>query len=239
MMTATRLARPASGAGAGNSWQARSILLTMCLGILIAQIDTSVVNLALAPIGTASMPRHVLQWVIDAYNLVYASLLLTAGTLADLYGRRRIFALGVALFTVGSLVCGFAPDEVVLVAGRALSGLGAALLVPTSLAILAVTYEDAAERARALGIWASCYGRRARDRPEPRRLPGRAGRLAQHLPDDRAVCLGRARPDLARAAEIARSGRTATRSPGPVARHRDAGAADACRDRGSALERPP
>lgn len=135
------------------------ILLTMCLGILIAQVDTSVVNLALAPIGRAlDAPVSVLQWVIDAYNLVYASLLLMAGTLADLYGRRRVFALGVSIFTVGSLICGFAPGEGILIAGRAISGLGAALLVPTSLAILAVTYEDAAERAHAIGVWASCYG---------------------------------------------------------------------------------
>jgi MFS transporter, DHA2 family, methylenomycin A resistance protein len=135
------------------------VLVTTCLGILIAQVDTSVVNLALAPIGKAlNAPVSVLQWVIDAYNLVYASLLLTAGTLADLYGRRRIFALGIAIFTVGSLICGLAPDETILIAGRALSGLGAALLVPTSLALLAVTYEDAAERAHAIGIWASCYG---------------------------------------------------------------------------------
>jgi MFS transporter, DHA2 family, methylenomycin A resistance protein len=155
MMIATQL-----GAARHAKTTRRSlILLTMCLGILIAQVDTSVVNLALAPIGKAlDAPVSVLQWVIDAYNLVYASLLLTAGTLADLYGRRRIFALGVAIFTVGSLICGFAPNEVILIAGRASSGLGAALLVPTSLAILAVTYEDAAERAHAIGIWASCYG---------------------------------------------------------------------------------
>ena len=103
------------------------ILLTMSLGVLIAQIDTSVVNLAVKEIGT-SLDAGVtaLQWVVDAYNLVYASLLLTAGTLADLYGRRRIFALGIALFTLGSLVCGLAPDAVVLVTGRAIAGLGAA-----------------------------------------------------------------------------------------------------------------
>ena len=135
------------------------ILFTMCLGVLIAQVDTSVVNLALAAIGNAlDVPVAVLQWVIDAYNLVYASLLLTAGTLADLYGRRRIFALGVGLFTIGSLICGFAPGEGMLIAGRALTGLGAALLLPTSLAILAVTYDDSKERAHAIGIWASCYG---------------------------------------------------------------------------------
>src|SRR5215469_4536150 len=146
-------------AARSQATQRRLILFTMCLGILIAQVDTSVVNLALAPIGKAlDAPVSVLQWVIDAYNLVYASLLLMAGTLADLYGRRRIFALGIAIFTVGSLICGFAPGEGILIAGRALSGLGAALLVPTSLAILAVTYRDAAERAHAIGIWASCYG---------------------------------------------------------------------------------
>jgi DHA2 family methylenomycin A resistance protein-like MFS transporter len=135
------------------------ILLTMSLGVLIAQIDTSVVNLAVKQIG-ANLDAGVtaLQWVVDAYNLVYASLLLTAGTLADLYGRRRIFALGIALFTVGSLVCGLAPNAVVLVAGRAIAGLGAALEVPTSLAILAVAYPDTAKRTRALGIWASCNG---------------------------------------------------------------------------------
>ncbi|HLI20126.1 MAG TPA: MFS transporter [Stellaceae bacterium] len=88
------------------------ILFTMCLGVLIAQVDTSVVNLALAPVGAAlRAPVSALQWVIDAYNLVYASLLLTTGTLGDLYGRRRMFALGVAIFTLGSLICGLAPDE--------------------------------------------------------------------------------------------------------------------------------
>jgi MFS transporter, DHA2 family, methylenomycin A resistance protein len=135
------------------------ILLTMSLGVLIAQIDTSVVNLAVKEIG-ASLHAGVtmLQWVVDAYNLVYASLLLTAGALADLFGRRRIFALGIALFTLGSLVCGLAPNAAVLVAGRAVAGLGAALEIPTSLAILAVAYPDSKERTQALGVWASCNG---------------------------------------------------------------------------------
>jgi MFS transporter, DHA2 family, methylenomycin A resistance protein len=135
------------------------ILLTMSLGVLIAQIDTSVVNLAVKEIG-ASLDAGVtaLQWVVDAYNLVYASLLLTAGTLADLYGRRRIFAFGIALFTFGSLVCGLAPNAAVLVAGRAVAGLGAALEIPTSLAILTVAYQDTKQRPQALGVWASCNG---------------------------------------------------------------------------------
>ena len=135
------------------------ILLTMSLGVLIAQIDTSVVNLAVKEIG-ARLDAGItaLQWIVDAYNLVYASLLLTAGTLADLYGRRRIFALGIALFALGSLVCGLAPNAAVLVAGRAVAGLGAALEIPTSLAILTVTYRETKQRTQALGLWASCNG---------------------------------------------------------------------------------
>lgn len=135
------------------------VLLTMSLGVLIAQIDTSVVNLAVKQIG-ANLDASVtaLQWVVDAYNLVYASLLLTAGTLADLFGRRRIFAVGIALFTLGSLVCGLAPNASVLIAGRSIAGLGAAFEIPTSLAILTVAYPDSRERTKALGVWASCNG---------------------------------------------------------------------------------
>ena len=98
----------------------------------------------------------VLQWVIDAYNLAYASFLLAGGTLGDTYGRRRLFVGGIALFAAGSLVCGLALNNLVLIGGRAVSGLGAALAVPTSLAILSDAYPDATERAKAIGIWASC-----------------------------------------------------------------------------------
>jgi MFS transporter, DHA2 family, methylenomycin A resistance protein len=145
----TSRARPATGL----------ILFTMSLGVLIAQIDTSVVNLAVRSIG-ADFKASVtaLQWIVDAYNLVYASLLLSAGTLADLYGRRLIFTLGIGLFSLGTLVCGLAPDIATLVIGRAIAGLGAALEVPASLAILTIAYPDTRERTRALGIWASCYG---------------------------------------------------------------------------------
>jgi MFS transporter, DHA2 family, methylenomycin A resistance protein len=135
------------------------ILLTASLGVLIAQIDTSVVNLALKQIdGELEAGVSALQWVVDAYNLVYASLLLTAGTLADLYGRRRIFALGIALFAFGSLGCGLAPNVAMLIVGRAVTGLGAALAVPTSLAVLTIAYPDTKERTWALGLWASCNG---------------------------------------------------------------------------------
>ncbi|MBW8724903.1 MAG: MFS transporter [Inquilinus limosus] len=135
------------------------VLLAMCLGVLVAQIDTSVVNLGAHAIGAAlGLGVSALQWVLDVYNLVYATLLLTGGLLGDLFGRRRIFVAGVAMFALGSLACGLAPDGTVLIAARAITGLGAALLLPASLSILAATYPDAGERAHAIGIWASCNG---------------------------------------------------------------------------------
>lgn len=135
------------------------VLATTSLGVLVAQIDTSVVNLALKHIG-ADFHTGVaaLQWIVDVYNLVYASLLLTAGTLADLYGRRRIFVAGIVLFSLGSLACGLAPNTETLLAGRVIAGIGAALEVPTSLAILTVAFPDAKIRSWALGVWASCNG---------------------------------------------------------------------------------
>ncbi|MHB8415860.1 MAG: MFS transporter [Acidiferrobacteraceae bacterium] len=134
-------------------------LATLCLAVLIAQVDTSVVNLAVRSIGSYfSASVATLQWVVDSYNLVYAALLLTGGLLADLYGRRRIFLVGVAVFTAASLLCAFAPTVWLLVSGRALAGLGAALLLPASLAIIRVVWPDRAARGRVLGIWAACNG---------------------------------------------------------------------------------
>src|ERR1044071_9699206 len=119
------------------------VLLTMSLGVLIAQIDTSVVSLAVKKIG-ADLGSGVsqMQWMIDVYNLVYATLLLTGGTLGDLYGRRRIFIYGIVLFTLGTLVCALAPNAAVLISGRAISGLGAALELPMSLVLLTVAFPE-------------------------------------------------------------------------------------------------
>jgi DHA2 family methylenomycin A resistance protein-like MFS transporter len=134
-------------------------LVTLCLAVLIAQVDTSVVNLAVRPIGAYfNASVAALQWVVDSYNLVYAVLLLTGGLLADLYGRRRVFMIGAAVFTGASVICAVAPAIPVLIAGRVLAGLGAALMLPASLAIIRVVWPDPAERGRALGIWAGCNG---------------------------------------------------------------------------------
>ncbi|MFZ0552307.1 MAG: MFS transporter, partial [Steroidobacteraceae bacterium] len=136
-----------------------SALLTLCLAVLVAQIDTAVVNLGTHRIGAyfhASV--GALQWVVDAYNLSYAVLLLTGGLLADLLGRRMIFIIGAAIFTAASLLAAFSPSVGLLIAARAVAGVGAALLIPASLAITRVIWRDGRERGRALGIWAACNG---------------------------------------------------------------------------------
>ena len=137
----------------------RLVLVATSLGVLFAQIDTSVVNLAIRSID-ADLHAGIsaMQWVVDAYNLVYASFLLTGGTLGDLYGRRRVFVAGILLFIVGTLVCALAPNAATLIAGRVVSGLGAACMVPMSLVLLALAFPDRRERAHAMGVWASCNG---------------------------------------------------------------------------------
>jgi MFS family permease len=135
------------------------ILLALCLGTLVAQIDTSVVNLAIQPIGAAfAAPVPALQWVLNAYNLTYAVLLLTGGLVADRYGRRKAFCLGAVVMAGGLLGCLLAPGVAALIAARAVAGLGAALLLPASLAVMRVVWTDQVARGRALGIWASCNG---------------------------------------------------------------------------------
>lgn len=137
----------------------RLVLLATSLGVLLAQVDTSVVNLALKSIaGDLHAGVSQMQWVIDAYNLVYASLLLTGGTIGDIYGRRRVFVFGIVLFAAGTLICALAPSAPILIVGRIVSGLGAAFELPMSLVLLAIAYPEREKRAHALGIWASCNG---------------------------------------------------------------------------------
>jgi DHA2 family methylenomycin A resistance protein-like MFS transporter len=135
------------------------ILLTFCLGVLVAQVDTSVVNLAARPIGVAfNASVTALQWVLDAYNLAYAVLLLSGGLCADVFGRRLVFQAGAAVIAVSSIACVFAPDIGVLIAARGVMGVGSAMLLPASLAIVRVVWPEQAARRRALGVWASCNG---------------------------------------------------------------------------------
>jgi DHA2 family methylenomycin A resistance protein-like MFS transporter len=133
----------------------RTVLLVMCAGYFLVLLDVTVVNVALPGIGS-DLGTDVggLQWVVDGYALALASLMLTSGTAGDLYGHRRVVLGGLVVFGVGSLACGLAPDVPVLVAARVVQGLGAALLLPGTLAIISRAFPDDAARARAIGVWA-------------------------------------------------------------------------------------
>ena len=131
----------------------------MCFALFMAMLDNTVVNVALP-----SIQLHFgsgvsgLQWIIDAYTLVFAAFMLTGGTLGDLYGRKRVFLIGLTIFTAGSLIAGLAPSLDALIAGRAVQGLGAAALLPGTLSILTQAFPDPRERAQAIGIWAGVSG---------------------------------------------------------------------------------
>jgi len=134
-------------------------LIAMSLGVGVVQLDVAIVNVALERMHDLAGPNvSALQWVVNGYTLAFASLQLTAGRLGDLFGIRRIFVFGVALFTLASLACGLAPTAGILVFARVVQGIGAALLLPCSLALLTHSYPIPGERARAIGIWGSAGG---------------------------------------------------------------------------------
>src|SRR3989475_989172 len=131
----------------------RWILAATILGSSMAFIDGTVVNVALPALQTNLKATAVdVQWVIEAYSLLLSALLLVGGSLGDHYGRRNIFLIGVAIFALASATCGFAANIHQLIAARALQGLGAALLVPGSLAIISSSFSEN-ERGRAIGTW--------------------------------------------------------------------------------------
>jgi MFS transporter, DHA2 family, methylenomycin A resistance protein len=141
----------------GRSTLARPLTLAaMSLGYAVVQLDVSIVNTALANIG-ASLGGGVteLQWVVSAYTIAFAALILTAGALGDRGGAKRTFLAGFAVFTAASLACALAPTAAMLIVARGVQGIGAAILVPNSLALLNHAYADADKRARAVAIWAS------------------------------------------------------------------------------------
>src|SRR5437667_1898076 len=131
----------------------RWTLVATILGSSLTFIDGTVVNVAL-PSLQADLHATItdVQWVIEAYALFLSALILVGGSLGDQFGRRRMFLAGVTLFTLASVACGFAFSTRALIAARALQGVGAAFLVPGSLAIISATFDDA-ERGRAIGTW--------------------------------------------------------------------------------------
>jgi EmrB/QacA subfamily drug resistance transporter len=134
--------------------QKRLTLAATILGSSMAFVDSSVVNVALPAIqGALGADAAATSWVVNGYLLLLGAFVLVGGSAADIYGRRRIFLVGIAIFTAASISCGLAPNVTVLIASRAVQGLGAALLTPASLAMLGAAFPDN-ERSRAIGLWA-------------------------------------------------------------------------------------
>lgn len=153
--------RPADGTGgllAYGSTRGRWVLAATVLGSAVASIDATVVGIALPAIGRDfHTGMAALQWVVTAYTLTLAGLLLVAGALGDRYGRRRFFVIGVVWFALASALCAVTPNAPVLIAARALQGVGAALLTPGSLAIIDATFAPR-DRGRAIGAWSGFSG---------------------------------------------------------------------------------
>src|SRR5436853_3604794 len=131
----------------------RWVLAATTLASSMAFIDSTVVNVALPALQSELNASIIdVQWVIEAYSLLLAALLLVGGSLGDHYGRRRIFLIGVALFSLASAWCGFARSIHELILARGLQGVGGALLIPGSLAIISASFSDE-DRGRAIGTW--------------------------------------------------------------------------------------
>jgi EmrB/QacA subfamily drug resistance transporter len=140
-------------AGVTSKWL---VLVIACMAQFMVVLDATVVNIALPSVqrGLHFSPAN-LQWIVNGYTLVFGGFLLLGGRAADLIGRKRLFVAGVLLFSVASLVNGFAQTSGMLIGGRGLQGLGGALVSPAALAIITTTFTDAGERTKALGVWSA------------------------------------------------------------------------------------
>ena len=135
------------------------VLASCCLSLLIVSMDATIVNVAIPAIrDDLGASAAQLQWVIDIYTLVLASLLMLSGAMGDRFGRRRIFQIGLTVFALGSLLCSLAPGIDALIAARFVQGIGGSMLNPVALSIISQVFTAPVERARALGIWGSVVG---------------------------------------------------------------------------------
>ncbi len=136
-----------------NPWL---VLVLVCLAQFMVILDATIVNVALPSIqADLEMSESNLQWIVNAYALLFGGFLLLGGRAGDLIGRKRVFLAGVVLFTAASLLCALAPSELWLILARGLQGLGAALVSPAALSIVIATFAEGKERAKAMGVWAA------------------------------------------------------------------------------------
>jgi len=138
----------------------RLVILGICsISLLIVGLDVTIVNVALPAIHRSfHASLSGLQWTIDAYTLVLASLLMLSGSTADRIGRRRVFQIGLTLFSTGSLLCALAPSLGLLIAARVVQAIGGSMLNPVAMSIIRNVFEDPRERAQAIGVWGGVIG---------------------------------------------------------------------------------
>ncbi|MCV7430616.1 MFS transporter [Mycolicibacterium bacteremicum] len=135
------------------------VLASCCLSLLIVSMDATIVNVAIPSVRTdLGATASQLQWVIDIYTLVLASLLMLSGAMGDRFGRRRVFQIGLTVFAVGSLLCSLAPGIDALIAARFVQAIGGSMLNPVALSIISQVFTGPVERARAIGIWGAVVG---------------------------------------------------------------------------------
>src|SRR6202048_15487 len=135
------------------------ILVSCCLSLLIVSMDATIVNVAIPNIrADLGASASQLQWVIDIYTLVLASLLLLSGAAADRFGRRRTFQIGLTVFAVGSLLCSLAPNIETLIAARFVQAMGGSMMNPVAMSIITQVFTGRVERARAIGVWGGVVG---------------------------------------------------------------------------------
>src|SRR5437016_9290221 len=147
------------GGRTANRQRRGLILLALCLAALIINIDVTIVNVALPSlVRELGATTTNLQWVVDAYSLVFAALILAAGSLSDRLGRKGVLLAGLAVFASGSLAGSFAKTPGALIAARAFMGIGAAAIFPSTLSLIANVFTERRERAKAIGLWGATTG---------------------------------------------------------------------------------
>jgi EmrB/QacA subfamily drug resistance transporter len=158
--TATRGASPVPAApGAGPAKRRWYTLAVLCLSLLVIVVDTTIVNVALPTLARdLQASASGLQWIVDAYTLTFAAILLLAGALADRYGRHHALRAGLITFAAASLAAAFTHTTAELIAARAVMGIGAAFIMPATLSVISNVFTDPHERAKAIGLWAAVSG---------------------------------------------------------------------------------
>ena len=158
------------------------VLVSLLLAAFVINLDTTMVNVALPALERQlGATTTQLQWVVDAYNLVFAALLLSAGNLSDRLGRKRLLVAGLVVFGAASIAGSFATATGELIAARAVMGLGAALTFPSTLSLLTGTFTERRERARAIGLWGATAGGGHRPGADRGWLAARSVLVVEHL----------------------------------------------------------